>query len=520
MDPVRKYTINDQMGSVTSSSSGMTVSPSQPSPPARLRAALRNDQGEQPVVDVTEDVDGWDAEAIADEAITEAEKKERDQLLSKVKFGEDIKILCIDSAPLRIICHHLGVTDVMHVKHVSSSYVALTGMMVFQVVDAYMKSSQYENLGELNFDEHGRIIPCGRKKWHLKKGEQNIIHTGSRFFKRNEEAICISHQWNPSAEQVIFQVYSKDESDARRIMTGIESYAKTHNCLRGEKIKDVHVGEATFSIVDPPKNLVYTWDKFYYPDQIKQLFDTDVFGFLDNVEKYNARHITKRGIMLHGPPGTGKTSVGHIICNYATDHTVIWITPDIIFENRRGVRDSVKSLYMLADYLSPVVIILEDMDLFCEDRDEHADTVTLGSLMNILDGVNTISNAITIATTNRFDFIEKALRNRPGRFDRIAELPVMNDVLRLKMFTDRLVDCKIDEPTIQYLVSETDNWTGAQVEEFVRSLNLHFIVNEIEDPETRIVDKAVVKEVLTLMNYFSVGNNKRSNSPVGFAGQA
>ena len=47
----------------------------------------------------------------------------------------------------------------------------------------------------------------------------------------------------------------------------------------------------------------YTWDRYYYPQEIRDLFELEVFGFLNNASEYNKEGIVKRGIILHGKPG-------------------------------------------------------------------------------------------------------------------------------------------------------------------------------------------------------------------------
>lgn len=226
---------------------------------------------------------------------------------------------------------------------------------------------------------------------------------------------------------------------------------------------------------------------------IHDTFDLEV---LNDKHKYYTNDIISHN--------TGKTTVGYIVCNNIPDHTVIWITPEIITENSGRVFNSIKILYKLADFVSPCVLILEDLDLFAQDRDSAHGTmdVRLGALMNILDGVNTIKNAITIATTNRLHAIEKALRNRPGRFDRIIEIPPLTSSLRTKMFKNRLKDWKVSNETIKYIVDNTDEWTGAEAQEFVNTLTLNFIRS---NKKVKKVDNVFVDKVLKTMKQFGIG---------------
>lgn len=197
------------------------------------------------------------------------------------------------------------------------------------------------------------------------------------------------------------------------------------------------------------------------------------------------------GIISHN---TGKTTLGKIICNLAGDKTVIWITPDLIAENSAG-KHSVKLLYTLADFVSPTALILEDIDLWAYDRNEMGDTLRLGALMNILDGVNSVKNTVTIGMTNRIELIEKALRNRPGRFDVIVEVPSLTPELRTKMLVDRTKIFKVDDGVIDHVVSESDKWTGAYVQHFIHSVNMYFVQNGSKKHLTMEIAKRVLKAI-------------------------
>jgi hypothetical protein len=234
---------------------------------------------------------------------------------------------------------------------------------------------------------------------------------------------------------------------------------------------------------------------------VRDTFDLEV---LNNEHKYYANDIVSHN--------TGKTTIGNIICNMIPDHTVIWITPEIISENNYKEFNSIKSLYKLAEFLSPCVVILEDLDLFSHDRDRGGDLLSLGALMNVLDGVNSIKNAVTVGTTNRLKSIESALKNRPGRFDRVIEIPPLPDKLREKMFKQRLKKWALEKGTVGYIVSKTEDWTGAECQEFINSLNLKHISSR---RKKKRLDKKWVDEIIETMEKFGIGEK---SSSFGFGG--
>jgi len=428
---------------------------------------------------------------------------------SQNEFEDSIQLLLINSVDWRLICNFLGLNKVSGVKNCSISKVTLIGYLLMESLVDFMESKDYTFVGEVNFNNNGDVISVTKNTWFI--GGKEIVFTTGGF-------IFFEHNSKDKSKNVVFYnatrdgnsgicCYSCDNLFSKNIIKDLDECAKKNNKLRGAKIRDVNVLEASFIEVDNIENS--NWDRYYYEDNVKNLIELEVFGFLNNTEEYNKLGINKRGVMIYGPPGTGKTSIGKVICNNSKKNTVIWITPDSIAENNAG-KYSIKLLYTLAEYVSPSVVILEDIDLFAVDRDSGGDTLRLGSLMNILDGINSISNSVTIAMTNRIDAVESALRNRPGRFDRLLEIPAMNEDLRRRMLTARLERFSYNEELMKFIISKTSDWTGAEIQELVNSINMYFVHNNIVGNE---LNKEIIDFVLSTMKKFII---KESKGQVGF----
>lgn len=448
-----------------------------------------------------------DDEEVAQEVFDDTDIDEEN--LSSLKFAEEIKILLINTVEFRLICNFLGVNSPKDIQNSVYKHVMLIGQMCQQSITSFLKSEEYDFAGEIYFDQ-GQPVPVATQTWSIKEKEYGFTCTGYMFFekkgnkdkKQNVVAFCWT---DPNGGTAGITLYSESNKRSKQLLEGLEKYTKSHNPIRGAKLRDVNMSASTFSEVLPSKK--HNWENYYFPKHIRNMFELEVFGFLKSTDRYNKLGITKRGVLMHGPPGTGKTTIGNIICNEAPDSTVILITPELIAENNSNGKQSIKLLYMLADFVSPAVIFLEDLDLFAEDRDNSQGDVALGGLMNVLDGVNQVRNAVTVATTNRLELIEKALSNRPGRFDRVVEVPTMQDALRSRMFTDRLEGCKVDEGVIQHIVKVSDGWTGAECQEFINSMNLAFI-NKNQD-DNRHVTRAVVDEVTSIIAALSTTRKRK-----------
>lgn len=438
-------------------------------------------------------------------------KKEKGEN-EREQFADQIKIDFISSIDYRILCRFLGVTSVNNIKNHPYQAQPLITLILMESLEKYMESMDFLKAGELNFDQHGNSIPPEKNPWSVLGKETTFTTTGFLYFEKQDgdkkENVAFFVFADLERGGTSITAYSTDTNRSKEIINGLEEYSKKHNCLRGAKLRDVNMLSASFAEVEVDES--YTWENYYFDDEIKDLFDLEVFGFINNVEEYNARGIFKRGVILHGKPGSGKTTLGNIICNLAPDHTVIWITPEILSENTFRAISSIKSLYKLADFLSPCIIILEDLDLFGQDRENGGDIISLGALMNVLDGVNSILNSVTVATTNRLQTIEAALRSRPGRFDRVIEVPYLSDELRKRMFKDRLKGWKVADEAMDFLIGCTEEWTGAEVQEFVNSLNLKHIRSK---KKTQTLSLKWAEEIIETMRKFGVGE---ASSGFGF----
>lgn len=424
-----------------------------------------------------------------------------------VKFSEEIKIDFIGSIELRIICRFLGVNDVNDIKSHPYTSAPLITMLLFQSLEQFMNDDGYQYAGELDFDVEQNLIPVTKHVW--KTDDQETVFTRNGFlyfehFKSRKQNIIFYVSSVLEKGVASLTCFSSDALKSKKIINSLEKYTKKYNFLRGKKIKDINMFEASFNFVE--HDIKYNWDNYYYEEDIKDLFNLEVFGFLNNIEKYNKSGINKRGIIIEGPPGGGKTSLGYIICNNLIDKTIIWITPEVLTEGNYKTYSSIKILYRLADFVTPCVIFLEDLDLFSRDRDSGGDIVSLGALMNILDGVNSIANTVTIGTTNRLDAIEKALKNRPGRFDRIVKVSTLGKNLREKMLRNRLSDWKFTTKILKDIVNKTDDWTGAELQEFINSLNLNFINSNKK--YKKITDNLVNKVIDTMQVFGISGKDK------------
>lgn len=139
------------------------------------------------------------------------------------------------------------------------------------------------------------------------------------------------------------------------------------------------------------------------------------FNVKSMVEKYAdyQRHgiPAKRGLILAGVPGTGKTLLAKVLAKQV-DCSFIWVTPKHVME-----MDGFSQIYDFAREIGPSIVLLEDADTFAVDRRINGFSPLLGELLQCLDGLVLNNGVTTLLTSNYSEVLDSALTNRPGRFD-------------------------------------------------------------------------------------------------------
>jgi len=175
------------------------------------------------------------------------------------------------------------------------------------------------------------------------------------------------------------------------------------------------------------------------------------------------------GVLLHGPPGTGKTMLAKAVANQ-TDATFIKmagseLVQKFIGEGARLVRD----LFELASEREPAVIFIDEIDAIAAKRTESKTSGdaevqrTMMQLLSEMDGFEDRGEIRIIAATNRFDMLDRAIL-RPGRFDRLIEVPMPDWDGRQRILEIHTRGMNLaDSVDLSTLAGETDGFSGAEL---------------------------------------------------------
>ncbi|PSQ11809.1 peptidase, partial [Halobacteriales archaeon QS_7_68_65] len=175
------------------------------------------------------------------------------------------------------------------------------------------------------------------------------------------------------------------------------------------------------------------------------------------------------GVLLHGPPGTGKTMLAKAVANQ-TDATFIKMAGSelvhkFIGEGAKLVRD----LFEVAREHEPAVIFIDEIDAIASKRTDSKTSGdaevqrTMMQLLSEMDGFAERGEIRIIAATNRFDMLDRAIL-RPGRFDRLIEVPKPDAEGREKIFRIHTDDMNLaDDVEFSALAADADDASGADI---------------------------------------------------------
>jgi len=193
------------------------------------------------------------------------------------------------------------------------------------------------------------------------------------------------------------------------------------------------------------------------------------------------RLLTKppKGILLFGPPGSGKTLLAKAVANESECNFIAVKGPELLSkwvgESEKGVRE----IFRKARQASPAIIFFDEVDALVPKRgtymgSSHVTESVVSQILTELDGLEELKDVTVIGATNRPDMLDPALM-RPGRMERHIYVPPPDRESRKKIFEVYLRDADsvlTEDVKIDDLVAETDGYVGADIEALVREAKL------------------------------------------------
>ncbi|MBA2338963.1 MAG: ATP-binding protein [Pyrinomonadaceae bacterium] len=231
-----------------------------------------------------------------------------------------------------------------------------------------------------------------------------------------------------------------------------------------------------------------TFDNLILPRGLKEDVRNDLAHFFSSREMYERYGIPwKRGVLLLGPPGNGKTHTVKALINELKKPCLYVKT----FKSRcETEQQAMREVFRRARQTAPCLLVLEDVDSLINDKNR-------AFFLNELDGFTDNTGVVVIATTNHPERLDPAIIDRPSRFDRKYnfDLPAPSERRAyIERWNDKLqIEMRLSEGIAERVVVETENFSFAYLKELFLSSMMQWLASAKEGGMDAVVFERVAR---------------------------
>ncbi|HZU95440.1 MAG TPA: ATP-binding protein [Planctomycetota bacterium] len=243
-----------------------------------------------------------------------------------------------------------------------------------------------------------------------------------------------------------------------------------------------------------------TWDDLVLPAKVGEELRATVKEFFASAELYRSHGIPhRRGILLAGPPGNGKTSILRAIASEAKVPVVV-----ATLDNPNRVHNT-RLAFDRAVSLAPAIACFEDLDAMVGDGPG------LSQFLNCLDGLEPLEGVLVVATTNRPDRIDPAIAKRPSRFDRIFVIPDPDSAQR-SAYLARQIGNGGPSGAAERLARATEGYSVA----FLKELVLQARLRAVRRGDTKLADEDLDAALASTGDHLRLASRGLEERGLGF----
>ena len=207
-----------------------------------------------------------------------------------------------------------------------------------------------------------------------------------------------------------------------------------------------------------------------------------------------------KGVLLHGPPGTGKTMIAKAVATETNAHFTSINGPEIISKYYGESEKQLREIFDEAANNAPAIVFVDEIDSICPKREDVSGEVerrVVAQMLTLMDGMQGRDNVIVIGATNRRDAMDPALR-RPGRFDREIEIGVPDREGRKEILDVHTRQMPIsDDFDVDWVLENSYGFVGADLAALVRESAMKALRRYL--PEIDLDEETIPPEVLEKM---------------------